>query len=209
MDGSKRFGPPGTGKSCFVRAVAQDLNMPIHQFDLATFFNDELKNSWQLMRSNSPCIALIEDVDGVFDGRKPKTKQIKLTFDAFLNVLDGVDQASGLLVFVTTNHVVSLDPALGGVTSDGTMSTRPGRVDCSVEFGNPTQDGRLHIANRILKDWQHEIWPMVERGDGWSGAQFERACIDLAQELYWSDQESDLTDGFFQSSIESIESNAN
>ena len=187
--GANLYGPPGTGKSCFVRSLAQDLNMPIHQFDLATFFNDELKEQWQMMRSNTPCIALIEDVDAVFDGRKPKGDQVKLSFDALLNVLDGVEQANGLLVFVTTNHVESLDPALGGVTADGQMSTRPGRIDCSVVFNNPTEAGRRHIAKRILKDWPDKIEELATKHTGYSGAQFERACVDLAQELYWNEKE--------------------
>jgi len=188
--GTLLYGPPGTGKSAYVRAVAQDLNLPVHQFDLATMFNDELKERWQLMRANSPCIALIEDIDAVFEGRKPCHDDIKLSFDALLNVLDGVEQANGLLVFISTNRVETLDPALGGeVAGAEAVSSRPGRIDCSVYFGVLSEAGRQQIAERILQDWPEKIPTVVAGCVGYTGAQFERRCIDLAQELYWTQEE--------------------
>ena len=42
-----------------------------------------------------------------------------MTFSGFLNALDGVASGEERIIFMTTNHVENLDPAL----------IRPGRVD--------------------------------------------------------------------------------
>ncbi|WP_114819373.1 AAA family ATPase [Chryseobacterium sp. KLBC 52] len=64
------YGPPGTGKTALARAFAEDLDLPIHFFSLAQMSNNDLIKSWQSMQLNIPCIALIEDIDNVFNKRK-------------------------------------------------------------------------------------------------------------------------------------------
>src|SRR5262245_10963513 len=64
------YGPPGTGKTALARAFAEDLNMPIYVYNLAELGNHELMKVWSEMQVNVPCIALIEDIDNVFHGRK-------------------------------------------------------------------------------------------------------------------------------------------
>ena len=176
-------GPPGTGKTAFIRAVAQDLDLPIHVFDLATFYNDELKKAWNNMKSSAPCIALFEDIDSVFVGRDPINEKIVLTFDALLNCVDGVERSDGVMLFATTNRLSTLDSALGG-QAEGQLS-RPGRINESVLFDILDEDGRKLIANRTLGDWPEIARHAVIRGQGDTGDQFERRCIDLAQELFW------------------------
>src|SRR5262245_17285286 len=64
------YGPPGTGKTALARAFAEDLNMPIYVYNLAEMGNHELMKAWTEMQTNTPCIALIEDIDNVFHGRE-------------------------------------------------------------------------------------------------------------------------------------------
>lgn len=64
------YGPPGTGKTALARAFAEDLDMPIFVFNLADMSNYNLQSYWSKMQQHTPCIALIEDIDGVFHGRK-------------------------------------------------------------------------------------------------------------------------------------------
>lgn len=63
------YGNPGTGKSAIVRAIAEDLDMPLFVFSLGHMIDDELESSWFDMQAHSPCIALFEDFDNVFNGR--------------------------------------------------------------------------------------------------------------------------------------------
>lgn len=62
-------GKPGTGKTALARAFAQDLDLPIHVFELANMTNSEFQKAWETMAQQAPCIALIEDIDSVFHGR--------------------------------------------------------------------------------------------------------------------------------------------
>ena len=52
-----------------------------------------------------------------------------ITFSGLLNALDGVASAEERIIFLTTNHVDKLDPAL----------IRPGRVDLKEFLGNATE----------------------------------------------------------------------
>lgn len=61
--------------------------------------------------------------------------QSSVTFSGFLNALDGVASGEERLIFLTTNHVERLDPAL----------IRPGRVDLSalIDDSSPSQAKKL------------------------------------------------------------------
>jgi len=53
-----------------------------------------------------------------------KEKMFGVTLSGLLNELDGISNASGRLLVMTTNHVEKLDPAL----------IRPGRIDFRIEL---------------------------------------------------------------------------
>lgn len=180
------FGVPGTGKTALVRAIAEDFDLPVYVFNLTTLYIDELLSEWSRMLSDTPCIALIEDIDSVFDGRK--NEKGHLTFDCLLNCIDGVEKSNGLLTFITTNNPEKVDSALGGCESKQEMSPRPGRIDRVVEMGILDKDGRLKLATRILLDWPDRWSEVVIEGKGDTGAQFQERCSRLALELYWADQ---------------------
>jgi len=57
--------------------------------------------------------------------------QSSVTFSGFLNALDGVASGEERIIFLTTNHIEKLDPAL----------VRPGRVDlaCLIDDASPSQ----------------------------------------------------------------------
>jgi hypothetical protein len=171
-------GPPGTGKTSLIRAIAEDLDLPIFVFDLATLYNDELQEAWQKMLENVPCIALIEDIDAVFDGRENKVGG-HLTFDSLLNCLDGVERADGILLVITTNYPDKLDNALS--------DTRPGRIDRVLKLHDLNRDGRYLLCSRILKEWP-ELWNQaIEDGAGETGAQFQERLTQIALHRYWRD----------------------
>ena len=68
-------GPGGTGKSAIASAFAHDLDMPIFIFNLGELTNMEFMEAWRQMLTHAPCIALIEDIDNVFHGRRNVAEQ--------------------------------------------------------------------------------------------------------------------------------------
>ncbi|KAH0543465.1 hypothetical protein FGG08_002230 [Glutinoglossum americanum] len=127
-------GPPGSGKSSFIQALASTLDYNISLLNLSErgLTDDRLNH----LLTNTPArtIILLEDIDAAFTTRRTQTSSdgyrgANVTFSGLLNALDGVASAEERIVFLTTNHVHRLDPAL----------VRPGRVDMSVHLGYATR----------------------------------------------------------------------
>lgn len=128
-------GPPGTGKTSLVTAIASELDK-----DLAICNVDSLRDDTfiELMsRLPNNAILLFEDVDAMFKKRE-SNERTGMTFSTLLNSLDGVLHPDGALIFMTTNHLDKLDAALH----------RPGRVDRLVEvpYSTPGQRAKMWKA---------------------------------------------------------------
>lgn len=127
------FGPPGTGKTSFVQALAGALDFNIAMLSLSQRgLHDDLLN--QLLLNVPPrTIVLLEDADAAFSNRRQRDDDgysgNSVTFSGLLNALDGVASAEERVIFMTTNHIDRLDDAL----------IRPGRVDMTVRLGEATE----------------------------------------------------------------------
>ena len=156
------YGPPGTGKTALVRAIAEDLDMPLFIYSLGHMSDTDLERSWNDMQAHTPCVALFEDFDTVFHGReniygKPNlAEQIaaagvkpgdviktetsvnkgQLSFGCLLNCIDGADKSEGIFTVFTTNNIDKLDIALGQPRT---------KTDGTVEFIS-TRPGRIDKA---------------------------------------------------------------
>lgn len=63
-----------------------------------------------------------------------------MTFSGLLNCLDGVASTEARILFMTTNYLNRLDPAL----------VRPGRVDVKEYIGMHWSSKRLEIINKKI-----------------------------------------------------------
>ncbi len=185
-------GGAGTGKTAFTRALGQELNMPILSFDLTTMSNSDFNESWTSAKCYSPCIVLLEDIDGVFEGRKNTAcggLEKGLSFDCLLNLIDGVENSDGIFIIITTNDLTKIDPAIGGIVNGNGMSTRPGRIDKTIIFKPLDDKGREKMAKRILRDFDISLWGhLLQEKHEDTGAQFQERCCKLALRLFWENK---------------------
>lgn len=118
-------GPPGTGKSSVIRAIASELDKDIASLDIsrAGLTDEDLREAMAIAPADA--FLAIEDIDAVFLRREKAERQTGVSFSGLLNAIDGVAAQEGRALFMTTNHPDRLDPAL----------VRPGRADVHVELG--------------------------------------------------------------------------
>lgn len=135
-------GPPGTGKTSLVLAVASHFARPIYTLNLGSIANDdELIDAVTEVPEHA--ILLIEDIDAAKAGsaRKQKAPSAadkptgesstsedeprEVSLSALLNAIDGVFAREGRILFMTSNHPDKIDPAL----------LRPGRADSRLVLG--------------------------------------------------------------------------
>lgn len=138
-------GPPGCGKTSFITALAGSLeyNICILNLNDKGLTDDRLNYLMAVLPPHS--IVLLEDVDAAFSARDPREERYgqSVTFSGLLNMLDGAASTERRVVFMTTNHVERLDPAL----------LRPGRVDRIEYIGLSTKQ---QAKNMFLKFYAGE-----------------------------------------------------
>jgi chaperone BCS1 len=135
-------GPPGTGKTTMVVALAGELKLSVGVLSLSSkVLSDEgLRTLVDALPAAT--VLLIEDVDCIFKERRTTDLQTGVTLSGLLNALDGVSSRDGRVLFMTTNHPERLDPAL----------IRPGRVDRKVELGYSTPDQARRLFLWFYRD---------------------------------------------------------
>lgn len=138
--GIELYGPPGSGKSSLVAALASHFQMDIAVLDLAADNLDDAGLNVLLSTVPPGSFLLIEDIDCIFNGRERAGEaHNNLTFSGLLNAIDGVAAAEGRVMFLTSNRHDVLDAAL----------VRPGRVDVRFEIGVADADQIMRMYRRF------------------------------------------------------------
>lgn len=179
------YGPPGTGKTSLARALAQESDMPVFAFDLSTLDNEQFSRHWQEMQEHTPCMALIEDIDGAFHGRKnilANDRRETLTFDCLLNALGGIQTCDGVFIVITTNAPEKLDSALC-IPAEDTTTSRPGRIDRAYCLRMPGEEQRRSILVRICGK---ATFKDLAATDSMSAAQVTEYAITTALNTTWN-----------------------
>ncbi|KFK29241.1 hypothetical protein AALP_AA7G107800 [Arabis alpina] len=174
------FGPPGTGKSTMIAAMANFLEYDVYDLELTTV-KDNTHLRRLLIETSAKSIIVIEDIDcslNLTGQRKKKeeeeedgdeksaiekkmmknegeNKESKVTLSGLLNFIDGLWSACGgerIIVF-TTNFVDKLDPAL----------IRKGRMDKHIEMSYCCFEAFKVLAKNYLDVEESELFEEIKR----------------------------------------------
>jgi len=139
------FGPPGTGKSLFARALAAEVNLPIINFRTENLFSKWLGESGQhfrdairLAEQMSPAILFIDEIDKLLRRRSGETSDgaSQETRSVLNLVLEWLGDKSRQSILVgATNRPEDLDEA----------AIRPGRIDYMIPMLYPDVEARRQI----------------------------------------------------------------
>lgn len=147
-------GTPGSGKSATVHCLASVTGNNLATLNFREHTSDEDVSA--AIRCLPPnCFLCIEDVDCLFDSRANKNHGV--SFASLLAALDGAygvgSGGSPLAVFMTTNRMDVLDPALRR------------RVDYSAEFGWATKAQCRRMFEAFFPDHPgfESVWLAVSR----------------------------------------------
>ncbi|KAG5354724.1 26S protease regulatory subunit 6B-like protein [Yarrowia sp. B02] len=170
------FGPPGTGKTMLVKAVANNTTASFIRVVGSEFVQKYLgegprmvRDIFRLARENSPSIIFIDEIDAIatkrFDAQTGADREVQRILLELLNQMDGFDQTSNVKVIMATNRADTLDPAL----------LRPGRLDRKIEFPNlrDRRERRLifsTIASKMSLAPECDLDALIIRNDPLSGA---------------------------------------
>ncbi|KAI8554245.1 hypothetical protein RHMOL_Rhmol05G0083500 [Rhododendron molle] len=166
------FGPPGTGKSSLIAAMANYLNFDVYDLELTDIRgNSQLRDL--LISTANRSILVVEDIDCSIELQDRKVAALKaarpmamdpfghsvhgsagITLSGMLNFIDGLWSSCGdeRIIIFTTNHKEKLDAAL----------LRPGRMDVHIHMSYCTPCGFKMLAKNYLGITEHPLFSDIE-----------------------------------------------
>ncbi|MDA8088619.1 MAG: AAA family ATPase [Nitrospiraceae bacterium] len=142
------FGPPGTGKTHFVKAIAGVLSwwyieiLPsMLMVDGADRIGANLHNVMEKARALEDAVVFIDEFEEIAYSRHSANRVDKSITNEFLKQVPLLKNRGNRILFIcATNYIRQLDAAL----------LRPGRFDCIIPVGGLDEDGRRTILERFM-----------------------------------------------------------
>ncbi len=142
------FGPPGTGKTHFVKAIAGVLSWWYIEIAPSMLMEDgadrlgaNLRRTMEKVRQLDEVVIFIDEFDELAHCRDEADRLDKCITNEFLKQVPLFkNESKRLLLVCATNYIRHLDPAL----------LRPGRFDCIIPVGGLSADERKTILEFYL-----------------------------------------------------------
>ncbi len=172
------FGPPGTGKSMLLQAVANDLGevhvLTISGYDLVKYGPERasaaMKEIFDRAKENAPAIVFVDEVDALVPSRDQASEIGMQVAGEFLQEFDKIKQTTGVVVVGATNRPDALDPAL----------LRAGRFDKLVFTPPPNNESKAKIFEMNLEKApiasDVNFNRLAEIAEGFTGADIANVC---------------------------------
>jgi ATP-dependent 26S proteasome regulatory subunit len=174
------FGPPGTGKTTFAKAIAGRLGWPFVEIFPSQLAGRDahgragaLRETFDRLLYLDSVVVFIDEVEEIASNRQehPDTHVIA---NELLKVIPHFREGDSRLLVVATNSVHDLDHAF----------TRPGRFDYLLPVGPPDLEARCGIWRRYVSsitETDVDVRLLAERSQYFSAADIEFAARKAAQ----------------------------
>jgi len=185
------FGPPGTGKTWFARALAKELDLPFLRLRtekiVSRFYGETtrlMSKALQLAENVAPCILFIDEIDRFGQrGGITEHEESRRAFSVLLEWLG--DTRRKTIIIGTTNRPEDLDEAF----------IRVGRFDYVIPVILPDLEAREQILNvhtsivRKVPLKNVDLHKVAELTEFWSGSELEELVIRAARNAFKEDRE--------------------
>lgn len=167
------FGPPGTGKTSFARAIASRLSwafVELHPSLLGqgTHAAAMLRDALTDLGHVDHLVCFIDEADEIASARttRPESQPI---VNELLKAIPVFKARPGRLMVMATNSIAAIDPAM----------LRPGRFDLIIPVGAPDTGGRTELTAEFLPAC--DAGDVAARTEGFTPADFALAAQRAAQ----------------------------
>ncbi len=129
-------GPPGTGKTSVIKAIANEYSMDVFSIQMDSLCDDQFINlmtSISARTNKKPYILTLEDIDRskIFNKYRNHYDEGKtyISFSTLLNEIDGIVESYGRILIITANDYNKITSR-----EESAALFRPGRIDKKVEL---------------------------------------------------------------------------
>lgn len=176
------FGPPGTGKTMLMRALAKELKYNFIEVKcsqiLSQWYGESEKNVKEIFdnaRKTAPTVLFFDEIDGVAKKRSSEglDEVGPRVLSELLQQIDGANKAKGTVMVVgATNLPNELDRAI----------LRPGRLDKIIYMHLPDPDARkaifeVHMKGLPIAD-DVDLETLVKKTERFSGADIKNIVVE-------------------------------
>ena len=192
LDDPEKFGPwapknilfyglPGTGKTMLVKALANELEVPLHLIKATSLIGDhvgdgasKIHDLFKKASEKSPSIIFIDEIDAVALHRSFQSLRgdVSEIVNSLLTEMDGISENKSVITIGATNNPSSLDYAVRS------------RFEEEIEFSLPNEEERREILENNLKtmplEYDMDINRIVKMTKGMSGRDLKEKILKVA-----------------------------
>jgi SpoVK/Ycf46/Vps4 family AAA+-type ATPase len=188
------LGVQGCGKSLVAKAVAMEWGVPLLKLDTGRLYNKyigetekNLREAIRLSESLSPVVLWIDEIEKAFAGSHSGTEDGGVSsrvLGTFLSWLQ--EKKNPVFVVATSNDITKLPPEL----------LRKGRLDEIFFVDLPTSSEReiifsVHLKKRKRNPDDFDIPLLVQKSEGFSGAEIEQSIVSSLYSAFSESKELD------------------
>lgn len=174
-------GLPGTGKTMLVKALANELEVPLYLIKATSLIGDhvgdgasKIHDLFKKASDNSPSIIFIDEIDAIALHRSFQSLRgdVSEIVNSLLTEMDGISENNSVITIGATNNPTSLDFAVRS------------RFEEEIEFKLPEDKERLSILENNLKtmplDYDLDLEKIVKITKGLSGRDIKEKILKTA-----------------------------
>ena len=198
------YGLPGTGKTMLVKALANELEVPLHLIKATSLIGEHVGDSaskihdlFKKASEKTPSIIFIDEIDAIALHRSFQSLRgdVSEIVNSLLTEMDGISENESVITIGATNNPTSLDYAVRS------------RFEEEIEFILPNDEERKEILEKNLKtiplEYDLNMNKITKMTKGMSGRDIKEKILKTALHNAIANDDNTLTMKHIEYSMQS------